>query len=176
MRGSFEAAFDEVIRHEGDEIVNGRKRYGVEKSTYANVLGAFEEEVDLARLHINLAQSIHRAVYWDKVKGDLLPAGLDLMLYDAAVCHGPLKSVIWLQSILRDRQDGEISGRTLGGVNSYISRYTLITLINTFKKERLWQIDRHLENGSPEARNFGAKMRNRVDAVTKKACNLAVRA
>ena len=175
MRGSFETAFAEIIRHEGDAVA-GAKRYGIERAVYAEALGRFEDEVELDRLNVHLAQSIHRRYFWDRVKGDHLPAGLDLMLYDAAVCHGAAKSVIWLQSILRDRQDGEVSARTLGGVNSYISRYTMLTLINTYKKERLWQIDRSMESGSPEARNLGAALRNRVDAVTKKACNLAIRA
>ena len=174
MRGSFEPSFELVINHEGQDIVGG-KRYGIERSVYAQALGLFEEEVDLNRLTVHVAQTIHRQYWWNGVKGDQLPAGVDLMLYDAAVCHGTPRAVIWLQSILRDRQDGEVSSRTLGGINSYISRYTLLTLINTFKKERLWHIDRGVEMKNPEARDLGAKMRNRVDAVTKKACNLAIR-
>lgn len=175
MRGSFEAAFELVIQHEGS-APGGLKRYGIDRELYAQALGVFEEEADLDRLTLEAAQTIHRQYWWRAVSGDQLPAGLDLMLYDAAVCHGAPRSIIWLQSILRDRQDGIVSSRTLAGVNSYISRYTVVTLINTFKKERLWQMDRHLENGSPEARNFGAALRNRIDAVAKKACNMAIRA
>lgn len=175
MRGSFEASFELVVQHEGTDPDSG-KRYGVDRALYAQALGLFEEEVSLDRLTPQIAQTIHRQHWWNAVKGDQLPAGLDLALYDAAFCHGAARAVIWLQSIIRDRQDGEVTARTLAGVNSYISRYTLITLINTYRKERIWQLDRHLENGSPEARNLGAKLRNRVDAVTKKACNLAVRA
>lgn len=172
MRGSFEAAFDLVVAQEGHQP---GKRYGIDRALYAQALGAFEEDVDLDRLTIEAAQTIHRQHWWSAVKGDQLPAGVDLMLYDAAVCHGAARSIIWMQAILRDRQDGEVTPRTLAGINAYISRYTLITLINTFKKERIWQIDRGLENGSPEARNLGAQLRNRVDAVTKKACNMAIR-
>ena len=173
MRGSFEASFDLVVGQEG---THPGKRYGIDRALYAQALGLFEEEVDLDRLTPQIAQTIHRQFWWNAVKGDQLPAGLDLMLYDAAVVHGAARSIIWLQSILRDRQDGEVSARTLGGINSYISRYTMITLINTFKKERLWQIDRSVEMKNPEVRNLGAALRNRVDAVTKKACNMAIRA
>lgn len=176
MRGSFEPAFELVVQHEGHDIVNGVKRYGIDRAVFAQAMGLFEDEADLNRLNVHLAQSIHRHAFWDAIKGDVLPAGVDVMLYDAAVCHGVARAVIWLQSILRDRQDGVVSGRTLGGINAYISRYTTITLINTYKKERVWQMDRSLEHGSPEARNLGAALRNRVDAVTKKACNLAIRA
>lgn len=175
MRGSFEPAFELMLQHEGIEPVDG-KRYGIDRALYAAALGVFEEEADLDKLRPEAAQAIHRAHFWAGVSGDQLPAGVDLMLYDAAVCHGIARSVIWLQAILRDRQDGTVSPRTLAGVNAFTSRYTLLTLINTFRKERLWQIDRGVEMKSPEARNLGAKMRNRVDAVTKKACNLAVRA
>lgn len=172
MRGSFEPSFDLVVSQEGNQP---GKRYGIDRALYAQALGLFEEEVDLDRLTPQIAQTIHRQYWWNAVKGDQLPAGLDLMLYDAAVCHGAARAIIWLQAILRDRQDGEVTPRTLAGVNAYISRYTLITLINTFKKERLWQIDRGVEMKSPEARDLGAQLRNRVDAITKKACNLAIR-
>jgi len=174
MRGSFEAAFELVIAQEA--LAPGGKRYGIDRALYAQALGMFEDEVDLDRLTQNVAQTIHRQYWWNAVKGDQLPAGLDLMLYDAAVCHSAPHAVILLQSILRDRQDGEVSARTLGGINSYISRYTLIGLINTFKKQRIWQIDRGVEMKSPEARDLGARLRNRVEAVTKKACNMAIRA
>lgn len=175
MRGSFEPAFELVSRLDGGYSAVD-KRFCIDRELYAMALDMFPDEVELDRLTPEVAQTIHRACWWDAVKGDQLPAGLDLMLYDAAVVHGSARSIIWLQAILRDRQDGEVTPRTLAGVNAYISRYTLITLINTFKKERIWQIDRGLENGSPEARNLGAAMRNRVDAVTKKACNMAIRA
>lgn len=175
MRGSFESAFDLVVSQEGLNPVDG-KRYGIDRALYAQALGVFEEEVSLDALTPQTAQTIHRQYWWNAVKGDQLPAGLDLMLYDAAVVHGAARSIIWMQAILRDRQDGEVTPRTLAGINAYISRYTLITLINTYKKERVWQLDRSLENGSPEARNLGAALRNRVDAVTKKACNMAIRA
>lgn len=173
MRGNFESAFELVVRLEGTEPGDG-KRYGVTRALYAQAMGVFEDDADLDRLRPETAQAIHRQHFWNGVSGDNLPAGLDLMLFDAAVCHGIARSIIWLQAILRDKQDGVIEARTLGGVNAYVSRYTLITLINTFKKERIWQTERSLD-GSPEARNIGAAMRNRVDAVTAKACNLAVR-
>jgi lysozyme family protein len=172
MRGSFEAAFELVVQHEGHEIAGG-KRYGIDTATYAQAVDEFESEVDLSNLNVHVAQAIHRHAFWDAVAGNLLPAGVDLMLYDAAVCHGAARSVIWLQSILRDRQDGIVSPRTLGAINAYISRYTTVTLINTYKKERLWQMDRHLDSKSPEARNLGAALRNRVDAVTRKAVVLS---
>lgn len=173
MRGSFEPAFDLVVAQEASQP---GKRYGIDRALYAQALGLFEDEADLDKLTVHAAQTIHRQYWWNGVKGDQLPAGVDLMLYDAAVCHGTARAIIWMQAILRDRQDGEVTPRTLAGINAYISRYTLITLINTFKKERVWQINRGVENGSPEARNLGAALRNRVDAVTKKACNMAIRA
>lgn len=147
-------------------------RYCISRALYAQAQGRFPEDVDLGRLGVNGAQAIHRHHWWNAIQGDRLPAGFDLMLYDAAVCHDTPRAVIWLQSILRTRQDGEVSERTLTAINAYVSRYTLVSLINTYRKERLWQIDRSLE-GHKEARDIGAAMRNRIEAVTKKACGLA---
>jgi lysozyme family protein len=176
MRGTFETAFELTMKFEGSEIVDGVRRYGIDTATYAAALGAFEAEVDLNRLTAQVAQTIHRQHFWERTRCDYLPAGLDLVLYDAAVCHGISRSIIWLQSILRDRQDGEVSGRTLTAVNAFVSRYTLVTLINTFKKERLWHIDRSTDPSSRKMLDLSAAMRNRVDQITAKACNLAIRA
>ena len=173
MRGSFEPSFELVLKLEAADKGTA-KRFGIDRETYAMATGQFPEEADLSKLNVEAAQTLHRVHFWGGVCGDQLPAGLDLMLYDAAVCHGIPRSVVWLQAILRDRQDAVISSRTLSGVNAYVSRYTLVTLINTFKKERLFHVDRTMV-GRSDLESLGTRMRSRIDHVTAKACSLAVR-
>jgi lysozyme family protein len=53
---------------------------------------------------------IYDKQYWDAVKGDLLPDGVDYVVFDGAVNSGPGRSIMWLQQALRPVYTGRIDG------------------------------------------------------------------
>ncbi|UVK49538.1 glycoside hydrolase family 108 protein (plasmid) [Mesorhizobium sp. AR07] len=53
---------------------------------------------------------IYDKQYWDAVKGDLLPDGVDYVVFDGAVNSGPGRSIMWLQQALRPVYTGKIDG------------------------------------------------------------------
>jgi lysozyme family protein len=56
---------------------------------------------------------IYRNQYWNAVRGDELPAGVDLAVYDGAVNSGPAQATKWLQRALGVAVDGHIGEATL---------------------------------------------------------------
>ena len=61
-------------------------------------------------------KAIYKTGYWDTVRGDDLPAGLDLAAFDFAVNSGPARAVKTLQRILGVREDGVMGMMTLNAV------------------------------------------------------------
>lgn len=61
---------------------------------------------------------IYRDGYWDRVRGDELPAGLDLVAFDAAVNSGTGRAAKWVQAALGVLADGRIGARTIDAAHS----------------------------------------------------------
>lgn len=76
---------------------------------------------------------IYDRQYWDAVKGDDLPAGVDYVLFDGAVNSGPKQSIIWLQRALgplyKGRVDGTMGFTTIAAVNAVNDQDALIDRI-----------------------------------------------
>lgn len=59
------------------------------------------------------AARIYRAHYWNPVRGDQLPPGLDLAVFDYAVNSGPDRAIRALQTVLGVAADGQVGPLTL---------------------------------------------------------------
>ena len=66
----------------------------------------------LNELHEEVA-AIYRAEYWNAIRGDDLPPGLDLVAFDAAVNSGPSRGARWLQTAVSANADGKIGPATI---------------------------------------------------------------
>lgn len=59
---------------------------------------------------------IYRTRYWKVIAGDQLPVGVDLVVFDAAVNHGPKQAVKFLQRAVGADDDGMIGQHTIAAV------------------------------------------------------------
>jgi lysozyme family protein len=59
---------------------------------------------------------IYRNQYWDAVRGDELPDGVDFVVFDGGVNSGPKQSIKWLQRALGVTADGVIGAVTMSAI------------------------------------------------------------
>lgn len=93
---------------------------------------------DVKAMPLSVAKTIYKQKYWDKVRGDALPAGIDYCVFDYGVNSGVVRAVKLLQTLLGVPVDGVMGQWTLDALAAKIrSKDTLVTLINLYQDKRL---------------------------------------
>jgi len=115
---NFDAAFDVLVKHEGDFSAHksdpgGQTRYGITEAVARRV----GYRGDMRELPLDLAKRIYREDYWQAVRAEQLPPAIRYAVFDAAVNSGPAQSVRWLQRALGVTDDGVIGPQTLSAAN-----------------------------------------------------------
>lgn len=111
-------------------------------------------------LTIGEMREIYRKYYWDVVKGDSLPAGVDLCVFDYAVNSGPSRSVKHLQEILGVDIDGQLGPETLKSVNAVDPKH----LVNLLMDRR-----QRFVRGLSIYKTFGRGWENRIKDIRKES-------
>lgn len=75
--------------------------------------------VDLEKIEVEEVIEIYRSQFWNTVRGDDLPTGVDWAVFDFSVNSGPGRAVLTLQELLQVKQDGIIGVMTLSAIKSY---------------------------------------------------------
>lgn len=115
---NFEAVMDQVFRHEGGYVNHprdpgGATNMGITKRTLEEWRGRAVSIEEVQTLDKAEAREIYRDRYWNAIRGDDLPTGLDLVAMDGAVNSGPRRGAQWLQRALGVTADGAIGPITL---------------------------------------------------------------
>lgn len=98
-------------------------RYAVSKGRVLDL--DHDGDVDAADIRLitpAVAADLYRKDFWRPVRGDELPAPLDLVLFDAAVNCGVGRAVGWLQTHLGVRSDGDFGPRTLDALRQHLAQ------------------------------------------------------
>ena len=91
---NFEASLAAVLKHEGGYADHpsdpgGATNLGVTRATLTRWRGRPVSKAEIRALTRAEAAKIYRALYWDEIAGDVLPAGLDFAVFDYCVNSGP---------------------------------------------------------------------------------------
>jgi len=117
----FDICLAHILRHEGGYVDHrrdpgGATNLGITRATLAawrKTKIANVSKSDVRNLGRKEAARIYRARYWDICRCGELPAGLDLVVFDAAVNSGPRRSIRWLQLAVGVKSNGYIGPATV---------------------------------------------------------------
>jgi len=107
----FEDALAKVLEHEGGFVDDtrdpgGMTCLGVTRTVWQEWVGHPVTEKEMKALTPEKVAPLYKRKYWDKVKADQLPDGLDYSVFDFAVNSGIETAIRYLQRALGVADDG----------------------------------------------------------------------
>lgn len=170
MRENFKEALAAVLIHEGGFVDHprdpgGATNKGITHKTYAawlRVQNMPQKNVrDITDAEV---AAIYLDQYWNTVRADSLPSGVDYAVFDFAVNSGPGRAARFLQRVVGVAEDGVIGQQTLAAVQSIGARQIVTELCSArlawLKRLSHWP-------------TFGGGWERRVSEVKAKAMRLA---
>lgn len=118
---NFERALALVLRHEGGYVNHpndpgGPTNKGITLATMRRYVMRSATVDDLKAITPQQVATVYRRHYWDAVRGDELPSGVDYALFDFAVNSGPSRAIRFMQRSLGVEQDGKLGPATMRAV------------------------------------------------------------
>lgn len=157
-----------ILHHEGGYVNHpkdpgGETNLGVTKRVYEEWGGT----KDMKDLTVEDVAPIYYKNYWNRVRADDLPAGLDLCVFDFGVNAGTGRSAKFLQRLVGTTVDGGIGPATIGAVNVYVQTEGIEATIEAFQNSR----QEYYESLST-FETFGRGWTRRVEEVTETALGM----
>ena len=173
MRCNFDACFTELLKHEGGYVNHpadpgGRTNLGVTQRVYEEWVGYPVSEKIMRGLTPDHVRALYKVKYWDRVKGDELPDGLDLCVFDFGVNAGPSRAKRYLQMLVGAKPDGIIGPNTMQALKDKASAVGAKELIRGYSdlRHQYYRKLRHFKT-------FGRGWTRRVNEVQEVALHMA---
>ena len=123
MKENFDDALAAVLEHEGGYVNHpqdpgGMTNLGVTKRVWEAWVGKTVSEADMRALTPAMVAPMYRKQYWDAVRGDELPSGLDYLMFDFAINAGVNRAIRTMQRAVGAAPDGVIGSRTMAALRA----------------------------------------------------------
>ena len=142
MEKNYKKCLETILHHEGGYVNHpddpgGETNLGVTKRVYEEWCMSQDFIVkDMKDLEVSDVAPIYKKNYWDRVKGDELPSGLDLCVFDFGVNAGTGRAAKYLQTMVGATADGAIGPATLRAVHAYVQIEGLEQAIAEYQHKR----------------------------------------
>lgn len=169
MSDFFKECLDLVLKSEGGYVNNpadpgGMTNLGVTKRVWEEYTGHEADEKEMRSLTPEKVAPLYEQKYWRPCYGEVLPRGLDFVVFSMGVNAGPGRAIKLLQSSIGCVPDGVIGPKTRG----LICDSNTATLISQFSEAR-----REYYRSLKTFPVFGKGWLARVDKEESEALNLA---
>ena len=168
MQKNYQKCLETILHHEGGYVNHpkdpgGETNLGVTKRVYEEHGGT----KDMKDLTVEDVAPIYKKGYWDKMKGDDLPGGLDLCVFDFGVNAGPGRAAKFLQQMIGTTVDGGIGPNTLAKLEEYVRENGEHESVKKYQEMR----QKYYE-GLSTFSTFGKGWTRRVEETTKLALDI----
>ena len=165
---NWEKCLEAILHHEGGYVNHpkdpgGETNLGVTKRVYEEWGGT----KDMKDLEVEDVEPIYKKNYWDRVKAESLPGGLDLCVFDFGVNAGTGRAAKYLQTMIGTVADGGIGPNTLKALSNYVESEGVEQTIKNYQAAR----QEYYESLST-FETFGRGWTRRVDETTKMAIGM----
>ena len=140
MKDNFSSSFELLLKHEGGYVNHpddpgGRTNHGITQRVYEKFLGEDVTEEEMKDMPLEDVFSIYKEDYWDRIRGDELPSGVDLCVFDWAVNSGVSQASKALQRVLGVLDDGIIGSRTVAAAYRQENQAVVIEAISQKRED-----------------------------------------
>ena len=118
----FQECLARILKHEGGYVNDpldsgGRTNLGVTQRVWEEFVGHLVTEADMKALTPEKIAPMYKLKYWNPSYCEVLPKGLDYVVFDFAVNAGTGRSVKTLQQAIGCVADGVIGPKTMAVIN-----------------------------------------------------------
>jgi lysozyme family protein len=168
VKDNWEQCFALVLKNEGGYVNNpkdpgGPTNLGVTQKVWESYVGHPVSEDDMRDLKPDDVGPLYKQMYWDKIRGDELPLGVDYACFDLSVNSGVGRAAKILQTALGVSVDGVIGQATMDALETCNPR-EVATAICDHRLAYLQSL--------PLFGTFGKGWSNRIAEVEKTAFNM----
>ena len=165
MRENFDKALAFVLADEKGYSDDSADRG---KETNMGISKKAHPDEDIKNMTIERATEIYYSEYWMPVRADELPSGVDYVVFDSAVQHGPRNAGIFLQRALNRMMAGLTVDGIIGSKTLDMVRHNGGILITDILRERDIFYSKIVAK-DPTQERFTRGWRNRLSQVTVNA-------
>jgi lysozyme family protein len=169
MKQNWEEALKHILKYEGGYVNHkddpgGRTNLGVTQRVWEDWTGKPATEEDMRGLTVAMVSPLYKKRYWDAVRGDDLPSGVDLCVFDCAVNAGVGRASKFLQQAVGVTADGQIGPMTVAATTAKPAEEVIEAFCNLREA--------HYKSLSTFA-TFGKGWMNRLGAVEAESKHMA---
>ena len=171
MKNNFEKCLEMLLHHEGGYVNDSRDsggmtNLGVTKRVYDKWIDRESTEQEMRDLTPEDVAPIYKKNYWDRVKGDLLPSGLDWACFDWAVNSGSGRPAKAVQRAVGATVDGAIGKQTVGLIMEKDPEF-IIDYVYTVRKSFYESLDDYKHFGRGWSRRNKETLRQALKMIEK---------